>query len=101
MSFILSIPNFITYDIESVNYYKEYNATAFTIEESLECIQNYDGFLVNFTQWYSGVVTYFLPSLVLIYCHIKIVVFMFRNSTRLAAIVITNRDFSPPLFLIF
>ena len=83
----MSIPNYITYDIESVKYYKQYNVTSVIEEEALECIQNYTGLLVNFTQWYSGVVTYFIPSLVLIYCHIKIVIFMFKNSTRLAAIV--------------
>jgi hypothetical protein len=81
---LLSIPNFITYDIESVKYYKEINSSSYQIEESLECIQNYDGLLVNFTQWYSGVVSYFIPSFVLIYCHVKILVFMFKHSKRLS-----------------
>ena len=84
---LLSIPNLITYDIESVKYYKDYNASDYQIEESLECIQNYNRFLVNFTQWYSGLISYFIPSFVLIYCHIKIVAFMFKHSSRLSEVV--------------
>ena len=74
------MPNFITYDIEYLEYYVQYNDTHRMLSSTLECVQKFNGFLNNLTQWYSALLSYFIPSLVLMICHIKILLYLTRNT---------------------
>lgn len=84
VSFILSIPNIITYDVETLNYVRDQNTTYFQYEIIEECVQNPSYFWSNFTQWYSMIISYALPSFVLIVSYIKILTFMASNAKKLA-----------------
>ena len=74
------MPNFITYDIEYLEYYVQYNDTHRMLSGTLECVQKFNSFLNNLTQWYSALLSYFIPSLVLMICHIKILLYLTRNT---------------------
>ena len=82
VSLVVSIPNFITYDTELLEYYDSYNATYQKLAVSLECVQKFNGFFNNLIQWYSALLSYFLPSLVLIFCHIKILLHLSKQTVK-------------------
>jgi hypothetical protein len=49
-----------------------------------ECVQKELAFANSFIQWYSMIISYMLPSCVLIICYIKIIMYMSSKAQRLA-----------------
>ena len=90
VSFVLSIPNFLNYDLQKQNYIKDDSNFSIYYEELEECIQKNDIFLNNFTQWYSMIISYCLPSIVLIICYIKILTFMSSKARSLGKVLVKN-----------
>ncbi|CAF0735003.1 unnamed protein product [Brachionus calyciflorus] len=97
ISFILSIPNLITYNVQPLVYYLNKNSTNLSNSNEFqsifnnssyeiveECVQKRDFFLSNVTQWYSTIVSYLIPSFVLVVSYIKILHFMTVKTKNLA-----------------
>jgi hypothetical protein len=55
-----------------------------TTEVYQECVQKKHAFTNSFIQWYSMIISYVLPSCVLIICYIKILMYMSSKAQRLA-----------------
>jgi hypothetical protein len=85
VSFLLSVPNFINYEVQRVLYLRPIgNTSNYSQEFSEECLQKKDAFANSLIQWYSMVISYLVPSCVLIICYIKILMYMSSKAKRLA-----------------
>ena len=82
-SFVLSIPNMLTYNVNTQIYavQSEHNTSHFTFEAYSECIQQSNRFTLSI-QWFNTTISYFLPLFVLITCYMNILLFLARHSKR-------------------
>ena len=83
-SFVLSIPMIIHYDTVLLDY-KIFNGSVVSSEKITECVQVTSTFWVEFSHWYSTLLSYILPSIVLIFCYFKIVSHLSKNEKRMKA----------------
>lgn len=78
----------ITYNVEEQAYVTDQNSTDYEIME--ECVHKSEYLWSNLTQWYSSIVSYLVPSLVLVVSYIKILHFMALKTKNLALSSVIN-----------
>ena len=77
----------LNYDVMTQEYYESVNNAQLKISLIEECVQKPDNlWSVNFTHWYTLIVSYVIPSLVLVVCYIRIISFMTRKNSSLGKI---------------
>ncbi len=84
---MLSMPMLINYDAVSNEYQEDFNLTHYEIVISVECIQATNSFWLSFSHWYSPLVTYIMPSIVIIACYYKIVKSLSKQAISHASVI--------------
>lgn len=81
----------LNYDVLVQEYNEPINNTHFKINSIEECVQKPDNIWSNnFTHWYSTIVSYCIPSIVLIICYFRIISFMSKNNRNIAELSVNN-----------
>ena len=74
----------LTYQVNKEVYMSEYNLTDYKKTEVDECVQKEKSFWITFTQWYSTIVSYFIPLAVLIVTSAKILGYLSKHNRNMS-----------------
>ena len=72
VSLVLSFPILLDYDLTEEQYYI-FNGTTFSHQNIIECVKTSSILTDNFIHTYTVTTSFLLPSIVIIYCYIRIV----------------------------
>lgn len=82
---MFSIPTFLNYDALAQNYeYEIMNKSYLKLDSIEECIQKPEStWSININHWYTTIISYIIPSFVLIVCYMRIIYFMNNKNINL------------------
>ena len=81
VSILASTPILVIYNTKIQEYEKEFNSSHYSVEIIEECVQSTKTFEANFIHFYSSLMSFILPSIILIFAYSKIIIFLANNRT--------------------